>query len=82
MSRLALLDDIAELLGTVYVTSGVVQECTANKKLSGAIKIASALERKTLTVSDNFDSNIAEKMHLDRGESEAIALAWLTSARC
>ena len=75
LSRLGLLDDIAELLGTVYVTSGVMQECTANKKLPGAIKIASALERETITLCNNFDNNIAEKLNLDRGESEAIALA-------
>ena len=75
LSRLGLLDDIAELLGTIYVTSGVVQECTTNKKLPGAIKIASALEQKAIIVSDNFDKNIADELNLDRGESEAIALA-------
>lgn len=75
LSRLELLDNIAELLGTVYVSSGVVQECTVNKKLPGVIKIASALEQKIITVSDNFDNNIANELSLDRGESEAIALA-------
>ena len=38
LSRLDLLDDIAELLGTVYVSSGVVQECTANKNYQGPLK--------------------------------------------
>ncbi|MDB4263052.1 DUF3368 domain-containing protein [Porticoccaceae bacterium] len=75
LSRLDLLDDIAELLGTVYLSSGVVQECTANKKLPGAIKIASALEQKLITVRDDFDSKVVERLNLDRGESEAIALA-------
>lgn len=75
LGRLGLLDAVAELLGTVYITSGVVQECTANKKLPGAIKIASVLERNIITVSDNFDSKIVENLNLDRGESEAIALA-------
>ncbi len=75
LSRLGLLNDIAELLGTVYATSGVVEECTANKKLPGAMKIASALEKNTLKVSDDFDANMANELNLDRGESEAIALA-------
>ena len=75
LGRLGLLDDIAELLGTLYVTSGVVQECTANKKLPGAMKIASSLERNIITVNNNFDSAIVEELNLDRGESEAIALA-------
>ena len=75
LSRLDILDDIAGLLGALYVSSGVVEECTANKKLPGAVKIASALERNIVTVSDNFDSKIVENLNLDRGESEAIALA-------
>ncbi len=75
LSRLGLLDSIAELLGNVYVTSGVVEECTHNTVLPGAIKIATALKQGRLTIKDDFDAAIAEKLNLGRGESEAIALA-------
>ncbi|MBL4826761.1 MAG: DUF3368 domain-containing protein [Spongiibacteraceae bacterium] len=75
LSRLDLLDKIVAILGTVYVTSGVLQECTSNKKLPGAMKITSAIGRGVLSVSDDFNHGIVEELKLDRGESEAIALA-------
>ncbi len=43
--------------------------------LPGAIKIATALKQGRLTIKDDFDAAIAEKLNLGRGESEAIALA-------
>ncbi|MEJ2445975.1 MAG: hypothetical protein P8Y42_21410 [Exilibacterium sp.] len=75
LGRLDLLDKVVELLGVVYVTSSVVQECTGNRKLPGAKKIASALERRIISVSDEFDPEVSDRLNLDRGESEAIALA-------
>ena len=43
--------------------------------MPGAVKIASALEQGILSTSSDFDAAVVEKLNLDRGESESIALA-------
>ncbi|TQV80111.1 DUF3368 domain-containing protein [Exilibacterium tricleocarpae] len=70
-----LLNSIAGLFKAVYVTPGVVQECTKNKTMPGAVKIALALEQGILLASSDFDTSVVETLNLDRGESESIALA-------
>ncbi len=55
LSRLGLLDSIAGLFKAVYLTPDVVQECTKNKTMPGAVKIASALEQGILSIKSDFD---------------------------
>lgn len=59
LGRLDLLNSIAGLFKAVYVTPGVVQECTNNITMPGAVKIASALEQGILSTSSDFDTAIS-----------------------